>query len=211
MTPSEPPPLPPGKTSPQPLQYASPVQPNASAAWRHGKLLLAGRVVELPDACIRCNAPAVKRFRKDVYWHEPWLYALVIPGILIYAILAMVLRKKATYSCGLCAEHVKRRGRGLLAMWILVAIGVAGVVGGIAGVNAAFGPGQQDLSLVAVLTGFLFLIIAAGVGLVNVPLLRPKKIDEQYARYTGCSDAFLRNFPDANPSRDSVQPNSSSR
>jgi len=85
------------------------------------------------------------------------------------------------------------------------------VVGGIAGVNGAFGPGQQDLSLVAVLTGFLFLIIAVGVGLVNVPLLRPKKIDEQYARYTGCSDAFLRNFPDANPSRDSVQPNSSSR
>jgi hypothetical protein len=71
-----------------------------------------------PDRCVVCNQTAVKRLQRKLYWHTPVLYFLICAGILIYAIAAIVVRKRAHFEIGLCQAHVERRRNGILIGWI---------------------------------------------------------------------------------------------
>ena len=195
-----PPPLPPlPQQPPQPvLAYASPAsQPTGLAIWRRGNLLLTVRDIHLPPTCIKCNRPEVKRIRKDVYWHEQWLYLTILAGILVYAILALVLRKKATYSCGLCEEHAQKRRLHVIITWVFVGVGVLALFLGFTGVSGAFGRELEDTLVWFLPLGFLLLVTGALYSVFTLPLLKPKRVDEQYAQYAGCDEAYLRQFPEA--------------
>lgn len=188
-----PPPLP-----PQPLSYATPVQPMvATAAWRRGDQLITTRTISLPDACVRCNQPGVKRFRKDLYWHEPWIYLLILPGLLIYAICAIALRKKATVECSLCPAHAKKRMTRILITWLIVLAAIGCWVLAAMGMNDAFGRAYRDMSALFIPLGILVVIGAAVYAAIVLPILKPKKIDEQYAYLKGAGPEFLAKFAEA--------------
>src|SRR3712207_3999182 len=74
------------------LPYATPMayQPTVTA-WREGPVLIVPTLVSLPDACVKCSAPAGGwRLRKTLAWHNPLLALMIIfPGLLIYAIVAL--------------------------------------------------------------------------------------------------------------------------
>jgi hypothetical protein len=184
-----PPPLP-----PQSLEYARQVIPVGGGIWRRGDQLITGRDVQLPDTCIRCNEPGVKRLRRHVYWHEPWVYILILPGLLIYAIVALALRKKATYTCTLCEKHAKRRTTHILIGWVIALSGVGFIVLGVMGANDAFGRDLRDVGGMGIILGIVTLLAAAIYSIITMPLLKPKKIDEQYAYLSGAGPAFLANF-----------------
>src|SRR5262245_29232130 len=38
----------------------------------------------LPNRCVVCNAPGKHRVQKTFFWHEPWIYVLILGGVLIY-------------------------------------------------------------------------------------------------------------------------------
>lgn len=192
-----PPPLP--QSEPQPvLAYATPMsQPTGLAAWRRGTLLLTSRNVQLPPSCVKCNRPEVKRYRKDVYWHEPLLYLTILAGLLVYLIVALIVRKKATYTCGLCEEHAKARSTHVLVIWLILALGLVGFVVGIAGVAEAFGRNMEHVFGWFIPLGILMMIGSGIYAAITMPLLKPKKVDDHYAHYAGCGDEFLGKFPEA--------------
>jgi hypothetical protein len=179
------------------LAYANMNAPPASVAgvWRDGALLVAPVIAELPDVCVKCGANAEGgRWRKKVYWHHPALYLLIFfPGILIYAIVALIVRKSATIGVGLCPRHRARRNRTVLATWLLGLGAAAGIVGGIAYAGNARGS-AADYGVFIVLAGFVLIIAAAIVG-SRARVLSPKKIDGPWAWYTGAGEDFLRVLP----------------
>jgi len=155
----------------------------AGGIFRDGKLLVARDGTLFPDRCVRCNEPTEGyRFRKTFYWHSPSWYALLLLNILIYAILAYVVRKKASFELTLCARHRSRRqwctaigfGLPILAFMLMMA---------------------SDGNLVGVWRFLLALLVGAGVGIAGAQVLTPKKIEEEYAYLKGAHPHFLASLP----------------
>ena len=123
-----------------------------------------------PPRCVMCNEPAVSRLKRRLFWHPQGYYALIFIGWLVYAIVAMIVRKSARFEVGLCQQHVERRRNGMLIGWI----------GSIACLIAAIASGVAEYPLLAVLFGLgcLGSIIA---GAVMVRVVTAKRIDKQYA------------------------------
>jgi hypothetical protein len=62
-------------------------------------------VKNLPDVCLRCGAPATLHKSKTFSWHPPWVYVLLIAGLLPFAIVAIVLTKRRRVEAPLCEQH----------------------------------------------------------------------------------------------------------
>ncbi len=155
--------------------------------WREGKQLVMRRGGQFPHRCIKCNAPAVAPGRKQkLSWHPPGWYLLILLAVLLYAIVAMIVRKTATVEIGLCERHQKRVlwgrivGWGGLAAMLLLGFGAATQESG-----AAFG-----IPLMLLVLPWLIATIVLN------RLVTPKRIDERYVRMTGCGPAFLASLPD---------------
>jgi hypothetical protein len=170
-------------------------QPPSYGYYRDGKtLVLDKRGAELPDRCVVCNAPANGfRLRRALSWHHPALYILFLLSILIYVIVAAIVRKTATIHVGLCEAHQARRR---LGMWI----GWLGALGGL-GLAIAGGANDSPALLVIGLVGFLGALVAAVVLLTPV---RPAKIDDHrvwlhvgapFLDSIPTGDAFPTTFP----------------
>jgi hypothetical protein len=122
-----------------------------------------------PDRCVVCNQPAVKRLQRKLYWHPQPLYALICIGVLIYAIVAIIVRKVAHFEIGLCDAHVKRRRNGILIGWL----------GFFAGLVATIAVADRAPALMAV---FMVAMVALPVvGIVMTQVISAKRIDNQFA------------------------------
>lgn len=162
LAPQQPPPLQPMATPP-PIPGA--VTPQL---WRQGHILLVPAGLPLPDVCVKCAGPAEGRRRfVKLTWHEQWIYLLILVAVIVYAVVATVLNKKATLEIGYCARCAARRRNHLLIGWLIVLAGAGGIVLAIAlenGAYAAFGG-------LAMLGGLVWVIVAA-------PILKPTRIDD---------------------------------
>jgi len=157
----------------------------SGGAWRDGTVLVLSPDASLPQRCVKCNEPAEQPSkRRRVYWHSPWIYLLILVNILIYAIVAIIARKKAVIAPGLCATHKARRRIGVSIAWALLFIGLIALFMGGANRN----PG-------AALGGILLILIAAVVSMSVARVLRAKRIDSRYVRLKGCGTAFLDSMP----------------
>lgn len=153
--------------------------------WRDGAVLVMSRDASLPPRCIRCNEPAQEPTKnRKVYWHSPWLYLLLILNLLIYAIVAAIVRKKANVAPGLCYAHKKRRRIGIAIAWTLLLGGVALLSLGVAGGESA-----------GIAGGTLLILVALLVSISVTRILRATRIDAQYIRLKGCGPEFLDSIP----------------
>src|SRR3989339_341941 len=77
--------------------------------WKSGELLVMHVNAKLPDRCIKTNKPA-NGSRKTVTlnWHPPALYVLIILNFFIYAIVAIIINKKARIEFGVSNEVIKK-------------------------------------------------------------------------------------------------------
>ncbi|HUJ81274.1 MAG TPA: hypothetical protein VLW83_05295, partial [Candidatus Acidoferrales bacterium] len=67
----------------------------ASGVYRDGKNLVVTRGAEVPPICVRCGEAATGGLLlKKFYWHEPWVYLLLLPGVIWYIIAALIVRKR---------------------------------------------------------------------------------------------------------------------
>jgi hypothetical protein len=155
--------------------------------WRDGKLLVTLKNTPLPEACLKCGAPPVKKVKKGISWHHPALYVLILIGLLIYLIVALCVRKTATVFVPLCADCNKRRWRNVAISWLSFALAVAlffiagSVLSGDASAFTAFGG-------VALLLFSLFWMI-------GTQLILPQKIDGTYAWVKKAGKPFLDKLP----------------
>jgi hypothetical protein len=169
--------------------YVLPPPPNVgtpgSGVWRDQDTLIVSKGAELPDRCVKCNAPAPgPRLKKTFSWHHPAIYLLILVALLIYFVVAMVLRKKATVGLGLCSEHMAKHGKSVLISWLLIAFGVGAFLLPILGADNIF-----------MLLGVLLLLAGAIYALVTVRIVSVVKIDDQFARLKGFNKDYLDELP----------------
>ncbi len=155
-------------------------------AWRDGKVVVLRAGAGLPSRCVKCNAPAdgPTKWRR-LYWHHPAIYLLILISILIYAIVALIVRKQAVVNPGLCAAHKRRRLAGILGGWAGVVLGLGLLIFGVADDS-----GWTALAGVALFFGGLF------GGMVLAYLVSPARVDKDAVRLRGCGSAFLESLPE---------------
>jgi len=158
---------------------------SGTGLWRKGKTLVIALEATLPDRCIKCNAPAHGfRLKRKLYWHPPVVLLLLCVNILIYAIVALLVRKRATIYIGLCQKHRLARVRNILITWISIAAFVASVGAAIAMENGTLG-----------LLAFVLFWVAFGFGLASMQVTT-QRIDTKYAFVNGARKAFLASLPE---------------
>jgi len=159
-----------------------------NSVWRDGKVLITLVDAEMPHRCIKCNEPADEPTKKrKVYWHHGALYLLILINALIYAIVALVVRKKALVSAGLCTEHKKRRRNALIFGWTGTIVGLVLMGHGLG--SSSSGSGVESL------VGILAILVSIIAGMIFGRIVYAKKIDKTYVRLKGCGVDFLDSLP----------------
>ena len=168
--------------------YFPPPNHGLPTIWQSKSVLVMTKQALLPDRCVKCNAPTQHKLKRNLRWHHPALYVVILAGVLFYAILAMVLSKTATINVGLCETHSAARKRDILITWLIVLLAVGSFFYAGAMEQAGF-----------VLVGLLLLFGAAIYGTIKARVVAPRKIDDQYVWLNGVNDDYLRQFPDWHP------------
>ncbi len=168
-------------------------QPNAPQIVRSGSHLFIslppqGQVVDLPPMCVKCGQPAMEKpIVKTFSWHHPGFYLLILVGVLIYVIVALIVRKTIRVAVPLCAQHKQRRSVWVTLAWVLPLIGIAD--GFVLPRLFDLDPGWIGLIVVVcVLTGLIIWAVASNP-------IRPQSIDNFSAEFSGFCDPFLEQFP----------------
>jgi hypothetical protein len=137
----------------------------------------------LPNRCAVCNAPGHHPVHRTFYWHSPWLYVLLFGGLLVYVVVAAIVRKSASVQYWLCDAHRTRRTIGF-------AIGWGGfVVCFMAMFQAAFRSSGE--LFVAAIAGMVVLPIAGGL---MARMVRPTRIDDMTV-WLAAGEPFVASLP----------------
>jgi peptidoglycan/LPS O-acetylase OafA/YrhL len=143
------------------------------------------------DRCIVCHEPATGRpLRRKLSWHSPWWYLLVLFNLLVYAIAAMIVRRKIDLRVGLCDLHRTRRRRSIALAWTLIV--VAFFLLGYVALNPV-----TDAPMAALMALALLSLLVGGLVAVYGPrVVTAKQIDDRYAWIGGVSSKLLDTLPD---------------
>ncbi len=172
---------------------ASNALPTEAGVYRDGNNLIVMRGAQLPLICIRCGQAATGgQLRRKLYWHAPWLFILLLPGIVWYVIAALIVRKRMDLAVGLCDLH-KLRYQRMRQAAILMMIG-----GGIFVIVSFFVP--ADYLIYPMLACFALLLAGFITWLVAGLFLRPKFIDASLGVFSGPGEQFLAQIPPKPPS-----------
>jgi hypothetical protein len=164
---------------------ASPVLTPALAT-RRGRDLVVPRSASLPAHCLKCGTAASIPWRKKFYWHNSWVYFLILLNLLIYIIVAVVVRKQMELNLPLCdAHHADRKRYRLLGTLMLIGFVPAGLV-----LGANF---SETLGWT---TGALMFVAGLVFWQMSTLGIRASKIDEAGGVFRGASKAFLDMLPE---------------
>ena len=154
--------------------------------WRSEKFLVLRKDTALPPRCVKCNAPQHgNKIKRRLFWHPPWIYILIPAGLLVYAIVATVIGKRAIVDVGLCVEHRRLRMRDLFVTWFLILLCLS-----------AFGYAIVASNGWWALVGLGLLFAAAIYGAIRTTIVGPKRIDDNFAWLKGVGPEFLALFPE---------------
>ena len=157
-------------------------------AWRNQKVLVMIPDTQLPPRCVKCNAPAEEPTKiRKVYWHHPAIYLVILINLVIYAIVAAIVRRRALVAAGLCVAHKKRRRLAILTAWTSFIAGV-----GLLGWATRESTGDGAAFAAAGVAAFLGAILA---GIIAARVVYAKKIDKDLVWLKGCGAEFLDSLP----------------
>jgi len=178
----------------QPISYYTPTaQHGGGGVWNYGGALVMHKQAQLPPQCIKCCAPADgPPLKRKLTWHPGWVYLLILPGLLIYAIVALSIQERATIYVSLCEKHRASRRMHLLIAWGIF-------IASIACFFVAANVGGRDAPVYWVLAGVFGILIALGYSLYNSRVVTPFKIDQQYVYLKGICPQFVNQFPSMQP------------
>jgi hypothetical protein len=167
--------------------YFPPPTHGLETIWRDKSVLVMTKQAFLPNRCVKCNEPTGERLKRKLTWHHPALYLTILVSILVYAVVAMVLRKTATINLGLCEEHLDIRRRNIAITWFVAIVGVL-----------CFPVAAMLEDVAALCVGGLLLLGAAIYGSVTLRVVVPTKIDDHFVWLKGITPDYLRDFPQWN-------------
>lgn|GEM_PF-509763 len=168
--------------------------PGASVAeaglWRHNSTLVVAldhaRQATLPPWCVKCGCHVeAADFKRKFHWHPPAYYLLLLVNLLVFAIVAMIVRKHATLYLGVCPAHRAQRRRAIMLSWGLIVVGIVLIVVGVANDT----PGLAGLGALNTLGAIIY-------GAVSAQPVTVKKIDERFAWLNGVDAGYLAQLPD---------------
>jgi hypothetical protein len=159
-----------------------------AGVWRDDKRLVMHKDAQLPDRCIKCNAPTQGFYlSRKISWMHPGWFALVLLGLLgwvIFAILSMTLKKRAVVSMGICEQHLSSRRTNMIMGWAVSILGLVFMI-------MAFSTGKAGV----VFLGFVMLIGGACIASMAANIITVAKMDDQYIWMTRVSKDYLAGFP----------------
>jgi hypothetical protein len=159
----------------------------SGVVWRDGKKIVARDGAVFPPRCLKCNAAASGTpMKRKLYWHNPWWYlVLLVPYIrlLIYIIIAVVVRKRATVEVYLCNEHKTRRVYLLIATWLTWLSGIV-----------AIGWGSSIHNTWLILAGPCLVLTGIVLG-IYARMFRTQKIKDGTVWLKGAGKPFLESLP----------------
>ncbi len=154
--------------------------------WRTKNQLVTRSETPFPDRCVRCNAPANGyRLKRQLFWHPPAYFLLIFCNLLIYAIVAVCVRKKAIVHIGLCERHRVGRKRGIVVCWVGVLGGLGMIIGG----------GMNNSGLV-ILPGIILLLVGIIYGAVTGARISAAKITKENVWIKGVNKDLLAELPE---------------
>jgi hypothetical protein len=179
------------------LAYASPPGFTPGGQWQDGNVLVTHKEAQFLNCCIKCGQPSDGIvWKKKYYWHHPAFALLVLVQIFLYVIVALIVRKSMTVHLYLCEEHRAKRNRSVMLAWLLSLSALGGLIGGAIYAGNARSSDAWIGGVIA-LVGFVLLIAALVVGFAFAPILKPKKIDKEYAWFKGAGHEYLAQLPAA--------------
>jgi hypothetical protein len=157
--------------------------------WRDGKYLVVRQDGLMPDACIKCGGEPTTFIRKTLTWHHPAIYLTILIGVLIYVIVALVVRKTAKLQVPVCSVCNARRKRNLAIGWLSF---VLSIVLFIAAANVV----ESDTVRGWVLfTGFALLLFSL-IWAVGIQFILAKKITDEFVWITKAGKKVLEPLPE---------------
>ncbi|MBX7220790.1 MAG: hypothetical protein K1Y36_12645 [Blastocatellia bacterium] len=160
--------------------------------WQHGNELVMHKQAVLPDVCVVCNCPAEGvRLRKKLRWHSPWLLLLLLVNVIVFAVVASILQKRATVDLGVCEKHLMRHKNFYWMSWLLCVTGIIGLLVSI----------SQSSGWIAL--GGVGLIVAGAVCGTMSKLIGVSRIDETHIWLKKVHPDLMAQFPNwlSNPYR----------
>jgi hypothetical protein len=151
-----------------------------------------------PPVCARCGAPSVVCKDHRFQWAPPWIYILLVFGVIPYAIAAGVTMRRMVVPIPLCERHKWHWG-GRTAVVLLGLVGVFLVMfGGIALGNEV----NFDPAFVFIPVGLLFLVWIVGAVILAVTTIRPREITDKSITLSGVSQEFIDALNEARRGQD---------
>ncbi len=145
-----------------------------------------------PAVCVCCGQAATTTQSKNMSWFPPWVFVLILAGLLPYAIVASILTKKATVKMPFCEEHKGHWfNRGLLLWGTFFLFAVLAFGAFIFAANLPR-PQNEDVLGYVCLGSLVLLVVFLGIVIgVRVTAIRPSEITDHEIQLTGVSDAFV--------------------
>jgi hypothetical protein len=142
----------------------------------------------MPARCVKCNEPAAEPTpARRLFWHPRIYFALLLVSVPVYVVVALIVRRKAVVSPGLCKTHKRRRRWFLGLAWL----GFLGFCAMISVFEAIDWYRWASLEQAA----FILTIICMMVGALGARMVFPASIGPEYVRLRGCGDPFLNSLP----------------
>jgi hypothetical protein len=159
--------------------------------WRADPLMIMRKIATLPNPCIKCNEAANGyKLKRNLRWHSPGYFLLIFVDLLVYVIVALIVRQqKAMIHVGLCETHRRRRRNTMIIAWLVVLAGIATPF-----VAVALSPNNVGPFILVGLVVFMFGAIGGALG---ARVVWPTKIDPYYVWLKGVDPGYLQRFPPA--------------
>lgn len=157
--------------------------------WQDGKKMVVLKGSPLPDLCFKCGAPPVKTLKKTLTWHHPLIYIAILPGLLVYVLIALCVRKTAKVGIPLCRDCNRSRNRKILFVWL-------GMLTGMGVLISSFYFGETDPSLMGILaTSGALITLGSLFWVALAQTVVPKKIDKTHAWLAKSAHSVLERLP----------------
>lgn len=142
-----------------------------------GRDLVVPRDAEFPRICLMSGATEdliEVPIRRQLTWHHPAVYLAILLNLLVYAILALIVRKKSSHRFYLSRTEKARHANWHRANW-LIFLGSFGMF---------FAAGASDRGEL-VLVGLAGLLASIVIYVAKVRLLQATRIDDTYTWVRG--------------------------
>jgi len=155
--------------------------------WRDGDVLVMAKIARLPMRCVKCNEPATNRLKRTLYYHHPAIYLIILANLLIYAIVAVIVRKSVKIEIPLCDDHRSRRRGAILLGWVLA----------LSGLGICFIPALAEIAEPTpfILGGLVLFLFGLIYGMFRSQTVTPRKIDNTHAWIKKVSPLYLAELP----------------